>query len=258
MKIVVYEEPSIVFCQPIQNLWHLPAIGLKKELQEEGFEVLGEYETQPKEEDFAIYMDTLLRPKHPMLHKKSLYISLEPPVVNPRFYEKIKGWPYNRILTFSRKHCHGDGIQWLPYPCVRYDEKVLLERDSGRLCGISSNITKFHGRPGELYSVRRALYLSLGNKCDLYGKDWDKDREITASVNYKGICDSNYETFSKYKYAISIENMFLEGYASEKYFTPIQAGCELIRIGWNPDYGLSHCDQDNWGKLIKKHIMDLI
>jgi len=101
------------------------------------------------------------------------------------------------------------------------------------------------------------LYLSLGKQLDLYGKHWSDDAEICKEVNYMGPCESNYDTFKKYKTALSIENCYLEGYASEKYWTPLQADCSLQRIGWIPDYSLQDCDQYAYAKAVTKHIMEI-
>ena len=45
--VIVYEEPGITFCAPLPNDWHLPALSLKRRLQEAGFGVFGEHETKP-------------------------------------------------------------------------------------------------------------------------------------------------------------------------------------------------------------------
>lgn len=256
VNVTIYEEPGVTWCAPMQNQWHLPALGLKAALEAEGFQVFGEHETVPNpDKDIAIYLDAMLRPEHPPMHKKSIYISLEPPVVNPRFYERITGWPYTKILTFSRQHCVNNRIQWIPFPAVRYE--TIRETKIDRICAISSNHTHFQGRQGEMYSVRRGIYNALGKQLDLYGRGWERDPVIPHVVNYLGPCDNNFVTFSKYKTALSIENCYLEGYASEKYWTPLQAGCELQRMGWTPDYTLADCDQDAWGKIISGHVVNL-
>lgn len=256
LRVIVYDSPGVEFGKPMRNDWHLTTWGYKAALESEGFRVFGENETTPDPgKDIAIYFDALLRPDHPPKHDKSLYISLEPPVVNPRFYERIAGWPYTRILTMSRQHCVNSRIHWIPFPAVRYEPVTGPKVD--RLCAVSTNHTHFQGRPGEMYSIRRAVYIALGKRLDLYGRGWERDPAIPHAVNYRGPCGSNYATFSRYKTALSIENQYLEGYCSEKYWTPLQAGCELQRIGWNPDYQLTDCDQAAWGKYIAGHVREI-
>lgn len=252
MRIIVCDSPGIKFCEPLPNDWHRSGIELKRQLIEAGYEVQGDHEgpCNPNA-DIAIYLDALLRPVHPPLHKKSLYISLEPPVINRRFYDRIEGWPYTRILTFSRAHVNEKDIFYSPYPAIRYTMPDDLARD-GYLCAITSNKTSSHSE--ELYSTRREIYRAMGSKLHLYGHGWGND-PICGFVDYRGPCVSNFDTSCKYKYSISIENQWLEGYASEKYWTPLQAGCEhLIRIGWKPDYQLSDCDEQGWSKRIVEHV----
>lgn len=255
-KIVVYDEPGIKFCEPLPNDWHLSGLELKRRLIDAGFEVKGEYETKPDPiNDIAIYFDTLMRPQHPVLHKRSLYISLEPPVVGnqQRFYERINGWPYTRMLTFSRAHVDGKRVFWSPYPAVRYENKEV-DRTGGDMVAITANKTS--GHPEELYTARREIYRAMGKRLHLYGKGWGTD-PICNFVDYRGACVHNFNTFCEYKHAISIENQYLEGYCSEKYWTPLQAGCELIRIGWKADYSLDDCDEVGWSMRIVEHVKEV-
>ena len=250
-KIVVFDSPGIRFCEPLPNNWERVGLELKRQLIETGYEVFGDHECAPDpDKDIAIYIDALLRPAHPPMHKKSLYISLEPPVINKRFYDRILGWSYSRILTFSRQHVDNKRVFYSPYPVVRYG--LRSEGERGDLCAITANKTS--GHPAELYGARREIYRAMGKRLHLYGHGWDNSN-LPDFVDYKGPCKHNYETYRGYKNAISIENQWLEGYASEKYWTPLQAGCDhLIRIGWNPDYSLSDCDEKGWSKGIVSHI----
>ena len=272
MRVIVYEEPGIKFCEPLPNDWHLVGVELKRQLIEAGFEVYDEHEVIPDaDKDIAFYADALLRPNHPLVHKKSLYISLEPPVINPRFYDRIQGWSYSRILTFSRQHVDNKRIFYSPYPNVRYidwpmggcyirgsPEWVKLEERRKEketrkdLCAITANKGSSH--PAELYGARREIYRAMGKRLDLYGHGWQSD-PLVNFVNYHGPCLHTSPIYQQYKHAISIENQWLEGYASEKYWTPLQAGCEfLIRIGWKPDFELKDCDEIGWSRGIVEHI----
>ena len=258
MRVIVYEEPGVKWGEPQQNDWHKSGIELKRQLMEAGFEVFGEHECVPDpDQDIALYFDTLMRPQgHPVMHKRSIYISLEPPVVGnqQRFYDRMQGWPYTRILTFSRAHVDDKRIFYSPIMCARYLIDSIIERNN-YMVAITANKTS--GHPAELYSARREVYRAMGKKLHLYGKGWGTD-PICNFVDYRGPCEHIFPVFQQYKYAISIENQYLEGYATEKYFAPLQAGCELIRIGWKPDYSLDDCDEKGWSKRIVGHVKEVV
>ena len=291
MRVIVYEEPGVKWGEPLPNDWHLAGLELKRQLIEAGFDVFGEHECVPDpDQDIALYFDTLMRPQgHPVMHKRSIYISLEPPVVGnqQRFYDRINGWPYTRILTFSKAHVDDKRVFYSPFPNVRYERKfptkivfnptkiniddlrqntpgsiirvddvkafntIAIDERTGDMVAITANKTS--GHPAELYSARREVYRAMGKKLHLYGHGWRTD-PICNFVDYRGPCEHIFPVFQQYKYAISIENQYLEGYCSEKYWTPLQAGCELIRIGWKPDFALSDCDEKGWAKRIVEHV----
>ena len=105
----------------------------------------------------------------------------------------------------------------------------------------------------ELYSERIRAAVELNNMCsvDLYGFGWDsslyqtirkilgsnafphmywKNRKLIKAM-YKGRAESKYETLSRYKFAISFENMALPGYITEKIFDCLFAGTIPIYLG---------------------------
>jgi hypothetical protein len=105
----------------------------------------------------------------------------------------------------------------------------------------------------ELYSERiRALVAlqRLGN-VDLYGYGWDtslyqvlrnmpytqsfpymywRNRKALRAI-YKGAVKSKYETLSRYKFALSFENMAMAGYITEKIFDCFFVGTIPIYLG---------------------------
>jgi len=105
----------------------------------------------------------------------------------------------------------------------------------------------------ELYSERIRAVVELHNMCrvDLYGFDWDaslyqvmrkilgnhafphmywKNRKLLKAM-YKGQAKSKYETLSRYKFAITFENMALPGYITEKIFDCFFVGTIPIYLG---------------------------
>jgi len=108
-------------------------------------------------------------------------------------------------------------------------------------------------KASELYSERiRAVVAiqSLGN-VDLYGYGWDislyqilrnmpysqsfpymywKNRKPLRAI-YKGAVKSKYETLSRYKFALSFENMAMPGYITEKVFDCFFVGTIPIYLG---------------------------
>jgi hypothetical protein len=111
----------------------------------------------------------------------------------------------------------------------------------------------------ELYSERiRALVAlqRLGNNIDLYGYGWDmslhgilrnipytqsfpsmywRNRKALRAI-YKGPVKSKYEILSRYRFALSFENMAMPGYITEKIFDCFFVGTIPVYLG-APDVG---------------------
>jgi len=256
-KVVVYEEPGIRWCQPLDNDWHLPALELRRQAAEQGIDLIGEEEAGQNPPDCAVYLDALLRPQHPPLAKTSLYISIEPVVVGAqeRFYNRILGWPYTRILTHSRKHVDEKKTFYSPVPVPAYPLVTEKSAATSQICAITANKQSAH--PRQLYSARKDIYRSIGKQLDLWGALWDGD-PITREVNYRGRCKHNYETYKMYTQATCIENVWSEGFASEKYWTPLRAGCTFaVHVGWKPDYSFEDTNAA-WAAGIVRHLRELI
>ena len=251
MRVIIYPEPGEEWIAPMRNQWEQSGVELTRKLKEAGYEVIPDHDLKekPRPNDLAIYFDAMLREENVYLHKRSLYVSLEPPCVNPRFYDRIKDLPFDRVLTFSRPHCDGKRIHYSPFPITKYDLPDPMPERTGKICAITANRKNDH--PRQMYGVRRELYKALGNDLDLFGMGWTH-----ADGNYKGPVKNIFDIYLKYDTAIVIENQYIEGYASEKYWTPLQAGCRLIHIGWVPDYDL-HAASDGYSDGVVKHLQEI-
>jgi hypothetical protein len=160
-------------------------------------------------------------------------------------------------LTYVRELVNNDKIFYSPFPLIKYNGIIPVYKNKSKICAIYGN--KFFNRPGELYTARRQQILSWGKEIDLYGRGWQEDREILDTVNWCGPWNGNkIELLSRYKYTICYENMNIEGYCSEKLPDAIQAGCIPIHRGWELDYPLTYAFEDNWIKLVYKHILEVI
>ena len=110
---------------------------------------------------------------------------------------------------------------------------------------ISGN--KFSDHKDELYSFRRELVSFFDNEIskdfDLFGNLWNK--KIVKSKfffnylfkykkikSYKGYCDSKFQTISKYKFCLCIENMGnINDYISQRLFDILHSNCVPIYLG---------------------------
>lgn len=253
MRVVIFPENGYFgdkWLSPAMNDWHIGNHVLKNELEQAGYEVCVWPCEVDKDKDLGIYFDSIVYP-HPVC-EKSLYIALEPPVVIPRFYERLAGWPYKRILTFCRAFVDETRVFWSPYPILRY-KRPLKGSHERNLCAITSNKGSNHSHA--LYNARRQAYLAYGPALDLAGKGWLADQEMCTTVNVitEPIQDK-VQFLSHYKAALVIENQEIEGYCSEKYWDCIQAGTYPVYRGWYPDYTLDDCDERAFAKRILTHI----
>ncbi len=250
--------------QPCKNEWHKPPVALKALLESEGFTVESypDLSTPPdRAEDFGLFFDV---PQSSPAFDRSLCVFLEPPVVKPRQYERINGWPYTRILTYALDFVDDKRIFHLHYPIVRYTKPIIGDH-SKYICAITSNLNfpdvTLNGKLIQgLYGARRQAYLSWGKNLDLYGDArWAQDLEMMNTVNYCGPCEDKTQVLSQYKYAVVFENCELPGWTSEKFWDAVQAKTIPLYRGWWPK-GLSLDDvcEEAWSKNILKHIKEVV
>lgn len=84
-------------------------------------------------------------------------------------------------------------------------------------------------------------YFGNLGKLDLYGRGWDKKKDIPAqeykkikslmSKVYKGTCADKIDVISKYKFAVTFENLAYPGYVTEKIIDCFVAGVIPIYAG---------------------------
>jgi hypothetical protein len=253
--VVIYPEPGYeggAFLDVAPNNWHLSNRELVRQLGIAGYTVKIWPCEVDVDNDIGLALD---HPRYPAkIPNLAMCVNLEPPVVYPRFFERINGWPYQRILTVYKPYVDDKRTFWSPFPIVKYDGP--LEKHERYLCAISSG-DKLFDHPDALYEARRQCYLSFGKDIDLYGWGWQRDTEIMDRCNYIGPVDNKVLTLSKYKFAIVFENQVLPGWTSEKYWDCIQAGTVPIYRGSLPDYPMERAMPVEWAKGILEHLWQL-
>ena len=261
MRIVILPEPGYegeMLWEPCSGDWHLLWLGLKSQLEEKGHEVV----SYPTDADLtnAVGLYCGLPPYPTPTTEKSICVQLEPPVTpgRARFYERMGGLPFNRILTFVKNYVDEKRVFWEPVPLIPYAGALSPKRDKF-ICAVSGGGKEFPSVTVDgityesLFPARRHAYLGFGKDLDLYGRGWEKDIEMINAVNYMGPCDNKIKTMSRYKYAIVFENT-ASCYTSEKYFDALQAGCELLYRGQIPKYNIGYADYRNWATRIINHL----
>lgn len=194
------------------------------------------------------------------------FVIFEPPVVAPHLYANLKNltkqfesvFVYNTIGN-GYPICGVDQSKLrplyfpLPYQGVlthfwdntpRMDTIVLI---NGNHNPWLHSFRRFHISvpQSELYSKRIEAVGSLShhNAIHLFGprwKDWwspfsfwppywKHRKEIVKC--YKGSCQSKYEVLSRYRFALCLENMVMDGYITEKIFDCFYAGTIPLYLG---------------------------
>ena len=184
------------------------------------------------------------------------FIMLEPPVVAPNLYRSLP----ELTRAFDHVYLHnvsGDGfslkgvdtsrlrkLYWpQPYDDVLspYWENTARQR---RLVVINGNHIprSFHR---QLYGrrIEAMAVLAKAGAVDLYGHGWEKwwlrssmwhpywlNRSALISI-YKGPCASKYAVLSQYAFCLCFENMYMEGYLTEKLFDCLYAGTIPVYLG---------------------------
>jgi len=264
VRFVIFSEPGYEgerLWQPATNDWHLPYCEVRMLLEEKGHQIVSyPCETNDKT-DVGLYCGLPMYPCPTIT--RSLCVQLEPPIVpnRARFYERMGGLPFTRILTFVREFVDNKRVFHEVVPAMPYKGELAPVRDL-YICAVSGGGKEFpsvvvDGKTYEsLFQARRFAYLSWGKDLDLYGRGWEKDIEIMNVCNYLGPCEDKIKTMSRYKYAIVFENT-ANCYTSEKFWDAKQAGCEILYRGEWPKYDLEHADYRQWAKRIVKHLEDI-
>lgn len=179
-----------------------------------------------------------------------ILIMMEPTVVIPEYLRKNFRSLFTSVLEVGRPHSN-PVFHWPQNWNTNYfDNEDRLER----IVAISSN--KYSFVPGEMYSLRANAY-SIIETLDLFGHGWNRSfgsvglklaKELIISLvgshrgtlsgarsallpqnNFMGPSTSKWETISKYRYSLVIENS-LE-FMSEKLVDSILAGSMPVYVG---------------------------
>lgn len=261
MRVVIFPEPGYegdALWQPARNDWHLPYLEVRSQLEEKGHEVVSFPCEVDISHDVALYCGLPVYPCPTLT--RSVCVQMEPPIVpgRARFYERMGGLPFSRILTFVREYVDDKRVFHEVVPVMPYHGELAEVRDK-YICAVSGGGKEFPSVTidGKLYEslfpARRMAYMGFGKDLDLYGTGWEKDVEMMNSVNYLGPCENKVKTMSRYKYAIVFENT-ASCYTSEKYWDARQSGCEVLYRGDFPKYTMEHADYRKWAERVVKHI----
>jgi len=267
-SVVIYPEPGYcgaAFTEPAMNNWNLPNVAVYDRLKQEGYDV----KVWPCEVD--VQNDIGLAFDHPTYDCKipdlAMCVNLEPPVIRPRFFLRLHGWPYKKILTCCKPYADERKVFWHPFPAVKY-EGVLAKDRIGEPEGIqrvaitsgnkSATLPKeLYNHPEAMYERRRQIYLAYGKNIALWGWGWHVDPEVMEKTTFCGPTENKVFTLSKYRIATVIENQVISGFTSEKYWDAFQAGCQIDYTGSWPDYPLEDALPESWAKGIVGHVNNL-
>lgn len=209
------------------------------------------------------------------------FLVMEPPAVAPHLYRALP----KLTKAFERVYVHntvGDGystrgvdmrrlrrLYWpQPHNDVLEPYWENAERQ-WRLVVINGNhIPRSFGR--QLYGrrIHAMVALSKVGAVDLYGHGWAKwwshrsmwppywiNRRALMSI-YRGSCVSKYAVLSQYVFSLCFENMYMEGYLTEKIFDCLYAGTIPVYLGAKdidklipPDVYIDSRNYDSWMDL---------
>lgn len=170
--------------------------------------------------------------------KRLYYFAWEPEVVDYHHTKKnlIRlATFFDVIYTWNDNLVNGNKFLKINYPyhfanTIECPSKESFERRK-LLVNISGNKISFHH--DELYSVRRKVISFYNKRNDtnfsLYGRLWPKHLAV-----YKGACSSKKEIYTRFRFALCLENMCnVGGYITEKIFDCFTAG--IVPIYWGAD-----------------------
>lgn len=184
------------------------------------------------------------------------FVVMEPPVVSPNLYLALPRLTevFERVYVHN---IHGDGysldgvdvsrlrkLYWpIPHDDVLmpyWENKIRMKR-----VVVINGSHNPHARNREQYSLRiKAMAeLSRMGAVDLYGMGWGrwwsrsamwlpywKNRSALMSI-YKGTCESKFEVLKNYEFCLCFENMWMDGYITEKIFDCLYAGAIPLYMG---------------------------
>ena len=221
-----------------------PLIRLKELFALQGYNlyILGDYEKE-KPDRLLFYncsdtklLTTLYRAD---MLKNSIYVSLEPPLVDPMHTEnnmKRLSNIFGAVMTWQDDLVDNKKFFKIYVPMPKKDKSFDISFcDKKLITFISSNFPKKQWyKPKSLYGKRVEAIEYFQQKCpdqfDFYGKRWSKEQYPA----YKGLVEHKDDVLKNYKFAICFENMEkVDGYVTEKIFDCFYADC--VPVYWGPD-----------------------
>ena len=184
------------------------------------------------------------------------FVIMEPPVVAPELYAALQ----RLTAVFDRVYVHntnGDGYSlegvatsklhkfYWPIPHDDVLEPYWGNDTRMKRVVVINGSHNPQARGREQYSLRIEAMAELAELgiVDLYGKGWDrwwsrsamwfpywKNRTVLMSI-YKGSCSSKFEVLKNYEFCLCFENMWMNGYITEKIFDCLYAGTIPLYIG---------------------------
>ena len=170
------------------------------------------------------------------LEDKAVYWLVEPSVVENRHHKEaidtlLKRFKYvmtwneelqklNRVFELNSVYNWQDDV----------DLTVFSDRKNMKLLtNISGNKTS--NVVGELYSERKKVIewfeKNHPEEFEFYGYGWNRNQYST----YLGTCKDKKKVYSKFKFALCLENLSMKGYVTEKLFDCFTAGIVPIYKG---------------------------
>ena len=139
MRVAVFGEPGYEgerLWIPAVNSWHLPILEIKLLLEDKGHTICSFPCEVDIDKDIGIYYGMPLYPCPTI--KRSLSIQMEPPIVpgRARFYERMGGLPFTRILTFVREFVDNKRVFHVVVPAMPYKGELAPVRDL-YICAVS-------------------------------------------------------------------------------------------------------------------------
>lgn len=184
------------------------------------------------------------------------FIIMEPPIVAPHLYKALP-----RLTTvFDRVYVHninGDGYSlegvdanklnrfYWPIPHDDVLEPYWSNNSRMKRVVVINGSHNPLGRSREQYSLRIKAMAELSKVgiVDLYGMGWERwwsrkamwlpywlNRRAIMSI-YKGKCESKFEILQHYEFCLCFENMWMDGYITEKIFDCLYVGTIPLYMG---------------------------
>lgn len=195
--------------------------------------------------DHADYVITFNYPFDPVLEEKLkklpsqkvILFQWEPPVAQPKAYEKQNHLHFLKVLTWKDDLVDGKKYYKFFYPDLRSPIRSdLIPFEDRKLCAlVMRNLKSNH--ENELYTERRKVISFFEknhpNDFNFYGEGWPWWTKYFYKT-FRGKVERKLEIINRYKFYICYENSRdIPGYITEKIFDCFYCGCIPIYWGAN-------------------------